>query len=67
MMYVSFVRSLTMNCIDNYIKEYQAYILTYAETNDETTLYSCSELGKTFAQNEFSVEETHHLLKKRTL
>jgi signal transduction histidine kinase/CheY-like chemotaxis protein len=46
-----------MNCIDNYIKEYQAYILTYAETNDETTLYSCSELGKTFAQNEFSVED----------
>ncbi len=56
-MYVSFVRSLTMNCIDNYIKEYQAYILNYAETNNEATLYKCSELGKTFAQKEFSVED----------
>jgi signal transduction histidine kinase/ActR/RegA family two-component response regulator len=46
-----------MNCIDSYIKEYQAYILTYAQTADETTLYSCSELGKTFALKEFSVED----------
>lgn len=46
-----------MNCIDDYIKQYQAYILNYAETADEATLYNCSELGKTFALKEFSVED----------
>jgi PAS domain S-box-containing protein len=46
-----------MNSIDNYIKEYQAYIINYAKTADEATLYSCSELGKSFALKEFSVED----------
>ena len=57
MMYVSFVRSSTMNYIDNYVKEYQDCILNYAKKDDEATLYRCSELGKTFALKEFSVEE----------
>ncbi len=46
-----------MNCIDKYIKEYQQHILHYANTADEETLYTCSELGKELALNEYSVEE----------
>ena len=46
-----------MNCIDKYLTEYRGYILDYAETSNESTLYSCSELGKVLALQKFSVEE----------
>ena len=46
-----------MNCTDKFSKKYKEYILNYAQSSNETALYGCSELGKTLALNEFSVEE----------